>query len=63
MSVNQELMSFIRLGENFNFDNLQKKPGCHVLLKAFSVAISTVALDVLLLKLKELFAANQPKIS
>jgi hypothetical protein len=34
------------------------KPGCPVESKAFSVATSTAALDVILLKFKELFTAS-----
>jgi hypothetical protein len=30
-------MSFIKLIENANLDNLYSKPGCHVVSKAFSI--------------------------
>jgi hypothetical protein len=47
----KELMSFIKLIENANLDNLYSKPGCHVVSKAFSISKNTAAVDILLLKL------------
>jgi hypothetical protein len=37
----KELMSFIKLVENSNLDNLYSKPECHVVSKAFSMSKNT----------------------
>jgi hypothetical protein len=47
-----ELISLINLVKNCNFDNLQSKPGCHVVSKAFSVSKNTASVDMLLLKFR-----------
>jgi hypothetical protein len=38
-----ELVSFIKLTESCNFDNLYKNPGCHVVAKAFLMFKNTAA--------------------
>jgi len=43
-----EPLSFIKLTESCNFDNLYNKPGCHVVSEAFSVSKNTAAMDILL---------------
>jgi hypothetical protein len=48
----KELMSFIKLVENSNLDNLYSKPECHVVSKAVSMSKITAAVDILLLKLR-----------
>jgi hypothetical protein len=42
-----ELISFMKLAENCNFDNFYSKPGCHVVSKAFSMSENTAAVDIL----------------
>lgn len=44
----KEIISFIKLVENCNFDNLYNKPDCQVVSKAFSVPKNTTAVDILL---------------
>jgi hypothetical protein len=48
----KELISLIKLDENFNSDNFYSKPKCHVLSNAFSISKNTAAVDMLLLKFK-----------
>jgi len=40
-----EPISFIKLTESCNFDNLYNKPGCHVVSKAFSMSKNTASLS------------------
>jgi hypothetical protein len=58
ISPSTELMSFTKLIENFNLDNLYSKPGCHVVSKAFSISKNTSAVDILLLKLRVTWSAS-----
>jgi hypothetical protein len=51
-------MSLVILVEKFNFDNLQSKPVCHVVSKAFSVSKSTAAIDTFLLKFRVTWFAS-----
>jgi hypothetical protein len=48
----KELMSWIKLVENSNLDNLYSKPDCHAVSKAFLTSKNTAAIDILLLKLR-----------
>jgi hypothetical protein len=48
----KELISLIRLIQNFNSDNLYSKQRCHISSKVFSVSKNTVTVDMLLLKFK-----------
>jgi hypothetical protein len=50
--VRNELISFIKFAEKYNFDSLYSKPGCHVVSKAFPISKNTAAVDILLLKLR-----------
>jgi hypothetical protein len=52
LSERKELMSLIRLSENFNFDNLYNKPRCYVVSEAFPISENTATVDMLLLKFK-----------
>jgi hypothetical protein len=52
LSEGKELMSSIKLIDNFSLDNLYSKPRCHVVSKAFSISKNTAAVDMLLLKYK-----------
>jgi hypothetical protein len=45
-------MSLINMVKNSNLHNLHSKPECHVVSKAFSMFKNTVAIDILLLKLR-----------
>jgi hypothetical protein len=45
-------MNLTKLVENSNLDNLYRNPGCHVLLRIFSMSKNTAAIDMLLLKLR-----------
>jgi hypothetical protein len=51
-------MSLIILVEKFNLDNLQSKPGCQVVSKAFWISKNTAAADILLLKFKVTWSAS-----
>jgi hypothetical protein len=42
----KEPISFIKLVENSNLDNLYSKPECHVLSNAFSMSKNTAAVDI-----------------
>jgi hypothetical protein len=48
----KERISFIRLIENVNSDNLYSKLRCRILSKAFSIFKSTAGVNILLLKFK-----------
>jgi hypothetical protein len=50
--IEKKLMSFMKLTEKSNFDNLYSKPVCHVVSKAFSISKNVAAVDILLLKLR-----------
>jgi hypothetical protein len=51
-------ISLIKLVENCNLDNLQSKPCCHVMSKAFSMSKNTAAVDILLLKRRVTWSAS-----
>jgi hypothetical protein len=40
-------MSFNKLIDNSNLDNLYSKPRCHVVSKAFSISKNTAAVDII----------------
>jgi hypothetical protein len=48
----KELMSLLKLVKNPNLSKLYSKPGCHMVSKAFSMSKNTMAIDILLLKLR-----------
>jgi hypothetical protein len=54
----KKVMSLNILVEKFNFDNLQSKPGCDVVLKASSISKNTAAVDILLLKFRVMWSAE-----
>jgi hypothetical protein len=39
---------------NYNSDSLYSRPGCHVVSKAFSMSKNTAAVDILILKFREI---------
>jgi hypothetical protein len=51
-------ISLVKLFENSNFGNFYSKPECHVVSKTFSMSKNTVAVDILLLKLRVSWSAS-----
>jgi hypothetical protein len=51
-------MGVIKLVEKSILNNLYSKPECHVVLKAFSMSKNTVAVDILLLKLRATWSVS-----
>jgi hypothetical protein len=51
-SERKELISLIRLINNFNLHNLYSNPRCHVVAKAFSIFKNITAVDMILFKFK-----------
>jgi len=58
-----ELISFIKLTGSCNFNNLYNKPGCHVVLKAFSMSKNTASVGILLLKFRVARSVNLVHLS
>jgi hypothetical protein len=56
--VKKEAISLMRLLGNWNSDSLYSRPVCHVVSKAFSISKITAAVDILLLKLKEMSSVS-----
>jgi hypothetical protein len=54
----KELISLIRLIENFNLDNLHSKPKFHVVPKDFLVFKHTAAVDMLLLNFAVMWSVS-----
>jgi hypothetical protein len=56
--VRKETISFMRLVENSNSDNLYGRLGCHIVSKAFLMLKNTITVDILLLKFRVTRSVN-----